>query len=379
MNLLHVVDVVLGPPGLWRVVRAVVLLFAASAVGRLIPLPGRSPGASRPGASRRRPAYAVWGAWALAAVLVVSGGIYGWRFMSGPRSPHAQSMNVTRSARLDASQPHVGVFEPGATASYAGVTEFAKATGAEPGIALYYSGWNDPFQTRFAAWAKARHTTPFVQMMPYGASLASIAAGHSDSYLRSFARSVRAFGAPVIIGFGPEMNGTWYGWGAGRSKPADFVAAWRHIVTLFRTAGAANVTWLWTVNSVNAANSPLKPWWPGASYVTWVGIDGYYYNPSDTFGSVFGVTITEIRAFTAKPVLISETAVGPSREQASQIARLFRGVQRDHLAGLVWFDQAQHDGHYHQDWRLEGDTAAMRAFRAGLNSLTRARPPSART
>jgi hypothetical protein len=82
---------------------------------------------------------------------------------------------------------------------------------------------------------------------------------------------------------------------------------------------------------------------------------------------------------TAKPVLISETAVGPSRKQASQITGLFRGVRQDHLAGLVWFDQAQHDGHYHQDWRLEGDTAAMRAFRAGLNALTPARSPSART
>ena len=29
---------------------------------------------------------------------------------------------------------------------------------------------------------------------------------------------------------------------------ATFVAAWRHIVTLFRAEGADNVTWLWTVN-----------------------------------------------------------------------------------------------------------------------------------
>ena len=30
-----------------------------------------------------------------------------------------------------------------------------------------------------------------------------------------------------------------------------FVAAWRHIVTVFRALGARNVTWLWTVNIIN--------------------------------------------------------------------------------------------------------------------------------
>jgi len=36
---------------------------------------------------------------------------------------------------------------------------------------------------------------------------------------------------------------------------------------------------------------------------------------------------------------------------------------------VVWFDQAQHDGHYHQDWRLEDSPAAVRAFRAALATL----------
>ena len=108
---------------------------------------------------------------------------------------------------LAAGRPLIGVFEPGATASYAGITEFSRVTGAVPGLALYYSGWNDPFQARFAASARARHTTPFVQMLPYGVSLSSIAAGRSDAYLRPYAASVRAFGSPVVIGFGPEMNG----------------------------------------------------------------------------------------------------------------------------------------------------------------------------
>ena len=42
--------------------------------------------------------------------------------------------------------------------------------------------------------------------------------------------------------------------------------------------------------------------------------------------------------------------------------------------GLVWFDIAQHDGLYHQDWRIENSPAAAAAFRRGASALTLARP-----
>ena len=58
------------------------------------------------------------------------------------------------------------------------------------------------------------------------------------------------------------------------------------------------------------------PGGPARSYVNWVGIDGYYYRPSDTFANVFGQTINQVRQFTNKPVLLSETAVGPDAGQA---------------------------------------------------------------
>jgi Glycosyl hydrolase family 26 len=141
-----------------------------------------------------------------------------------------------------------------------------------------------------------------------------------------------------------------------------WVAAWRRVVSTFRQAGASNVTWLWTVNSVNASAAPLSQWWPGGAYVDWVGIDGYYYTPADTFGSVFGTTISQVRAFTTAPILISETGAGAGPEQAAQIRALFAGVQAGRLAGLVWFDMAQHDGQYHQDWRLEDSPAGLAEF-----------------
>lgn len=266
------------------------------------------------------------------------------------------------------SAPLVGVYEQGVPMQYGPVTSFAAATGVRPGIALYYSGWHEKFWTSFADTAAAHGAVPFAEIEPKGISLAAIAAGHYDSYLTTYAGAVRSFGRPVILAFGHEMNGTWYSWGAGHVKPATFIAAWRHVVQVFRSAGASNVTWLWVVSSLNLAASPLRQWWPGAAWVDEVGIDGYYYRKSDTFASVFGTTLASVRSFTTKPVLISETGVGPAAGPG-KIAGLFAGVRADHLVGLVWFDKAQHDPPVHQDWRLENNPAMLAAFRAAaMNS-----------
>ena len=135
------------------------------------------------------------------------------------------------------ASPLVGVYEPGAPGSWSQIAEFTDATGVKPGIVVYYSPWNDPFSTSFAQAAWDHDAYVLVQLEPKGVTLASIAAGGSDAYLRSYADDVVAFGHPVILSFGHEMNGTWYSWGYGHTSPATFVAAWRHIVRLFRDAG----------------------------------------------------------------------------------------------------------------------------------------------
>ena len=269
---------------------------------------------------------------------------------------------------------YLGVYEPAAPPAYQPVANFAKAAGSHPNVVGYYSGWAQPFATSYAKQIRRHGVIPFVQIDPTFASVAGIAAGAYDEYLRSYADSVRDFGHAVIIGFGHEMNGPWYSWGYGRVPPATFVAAWQHIVTLFRGQGADNVTWLWTINSDLPNTGPIASWWPGASYVSWVGIDGYYFRPSDTFASVFGHTIEQVRAFTRKPVLLSETAVGPEAGQFVKIGDLFSGMRQHKMLGLVWFDKAQHEGIEHQDWRIEDNPAAEAAFRLGAAALTLARP-----
>jgi Glycosyl hydrolase family 26 len=265
---------------------------------------------------------------------------------------------------------YLGVYEQGPPYTYQPVADFARAAGRQPNLVGYYSGWPERFATKFAETVRSHDAVTILQMDPTYASVAAIAAGGYDPYLRSFADSVRDFGHSVVIGFGHEMNATWYSWGYGHVPPRVFVAAWRHIVTVFRGQGADNVTWLWTLQADEHGTGPVASWWPGGRYVTWVGIDGYYYRPSNTFASVFGKTIVQVRQFTGKPVLLSETAVGPQAGQSAKIPGLFAGVHEYRALGLVWFDIAQHDGLYHQDWRIEDNPAAEAAFRAGASTLT---------
>jgi hypothetical protein len=269
---------------------------------------------------------------------------------------------------------YLGVFESGPPDTYQPVADFTKIAGAQPNLVGYYSGWGEPFKTLFVETARSNGATTIVQWDPTLASVQKIALGGYDSYLRSFADSVRTFGRPVVIGFGHEMNAYWYSWGYGHLPATTFVAAWRHIVTLFRARHAVNVTWLWTLQADEQGTGPIASWWPGGKYVTWVGIDGYYYRPSETFFSIFGKTIADVRALTGLPVLLSEVAVGPEAGQARKIPDLFEGMRHYGTLGLVWFDIAQHSGLYHQDWHIEDNPSAETAFRRGASALTLAHP-----
>jgi hypothetical protein len=269
---------------------------------------------------------------------------------------------------------YLGAYAKGVPASYGPIQSFASATGVRPNIALYYSGWYEKFRSAFATQAKENGAVPFIQIEPRGVQFAAIADGVYNAYLRAFATEVADYGTKthqgIIIGFGHEMNGYWYPWGHGHVRPAVFVAAWRHIVNVFRQQGADNVTWLWTVNIIDPARgipSPA-PWWPGDSYVTWVGIDGYYLKPSWTFASLFGPTIKAVRALTLDPILISETGAGPASGQPAKISDLFTGTRSYGLLGFVWFDAKGT-----QDWRLSGP-AALAAFRQGAKTYRKLAP-----
>jgi len=271
-----------------------------------------------------------------------------------------------------ASASYLGVYTKGLPESYAPVTAFSSTTGAKPNIVMYYSGWYVPFPAGFASTVANHGAVPLVQMDPDNINVARIASGHYDGYLSAYAEAVRAYHHPVILSFGHEMNGNWSAWGYRHTSPAAFVAAWRHIVSVFRALGARNATWLWTVNIINDSRSGkvdgnLRHWWPGSSYVTWVAIDGYYLQPNWQFAPLFGPTIAAVRALTSDPILIGETGAVPAAGQPTKINDLFAGVRAYGLLGFVWFNSTNTIG---QTFGISGP-AAIAAFRKGASTYHR--------
>jgi mannan endo-1,4-beta-mannosidase len=254
--------------------------------------------------------------------------------------------------------------ELGLVAPVKSLPGYLASTGVTPNIAEFYASFGSPFWAGAFNAAESIGAVPLMQWNPEGIGIASIADGSTDGYLRAFASAIRDYRCPVILSFGHEMNGNWFRWGYEHTSPTVFVAAWRRIVDIFASEQASNVTWLWTVNAQPRGDpvvSPLAPWWPGAAYVTWVGVDGYYRTAGETFESLFGSTLPQIRQLAPDtPVLIAETAVNVgARDALAQLTDLFSGVSSQRLRGLIWFDiKAQ------EDWALEDNPAVLAAFRA---------------
>jgi hypothetical protein len=271
-----------------------------------------------------------------------------------------------------AAAPVIGVTAPDIPQSWAPAAAFSQAIGRPVSLVMYYSGWGESFRSAFAETAREHGAMTLVNIDP-GADLAAITAGRSDGYLRRLGAQLRAFGHPVAVSFGHEMNGAWFAYGYRHDSPARFVAAWRHVHDVITAAGAKNVTWVWTVNApVTGQTLPPADYWPGAAYVNWTGIDAYDWSGKQDFAQEFGPVIAAVRRLSTAPVLIAETSVIPGPHAAAQVTGLLDGIRADRLAGLLWFDTDKAgyrntaDRH---DWRLQDDPAALAAFRAGATGF----------
>jgi hypothetical protein len=168
-------------------------------------------------------------------------------------------------------------------------------------------------------------------------TLKNIAAGTEDTYIRTVANECKAFGYPIYMRFGGEMNinqgmpgeGTW------ASNPADFVAAWKHIVDIFRAQGVTNVIWVWNPNYDESGPHHFTEYYPGDDYVDWIGIDMYQFSDSVDPDAEMAVIYNVYG--NRKPVSICEWGVNaqpwppytvtPDAVQASYMEKFFKAVE----------------------------------------------------
>lgn len=120
----------------------------------------------------------------------------------------------------------------------------------------YFQGWDTDFRPARvdAAWSQGQLPMLTWESRPLSGadddtddySLASIAAGGHDDYLKRYAAAIKVNGLPLAIRFDHEMNGPWYRWAevnpdAGNAK-GSYIAAWRHVHDVFQETGANDLS-----------------------------------------------------------------------------------------------------------------------------------------
>lgn len=257
--------------------------------------------------------------------------------------------------------------------------------------------------------------------------------GGLDSYtlaeVTAFADLLRGFNISLFLRWNHEMNGSWYAWG---QQPAHYIVKYREFADVVH-ARAANVAMLWTPNQgwgypwaggaystspaapdyalldtngdglLSEADDPYGPYYPGDSYVDWVGHSFYHWTsdavrgrnmiPYDSkWGQANGIgnVVLNFHDIFAvghnKPMIVAETAAlyDPSDSKgggASEldikkmwIRQIYNLVDAynptiaavfPRLRAIVWFNQLKYEAEVNNnvDWRLNANPGVVDYYR----------------
>ncbi len=272
------------------------------------------------------------------------------------------------------------------------LVQLQRAIGRDPEIVMWYQGWGangdgKNLDLSMLDRVSVRGAIPMITWEPWVPNgrvdqpqykLSVIAGSTYDTYVRSWASQLAAWGKPVLLRFAHEMNGTWYPWAAGKNgnSAADYVEAWQHLRSVFDEENANNVGWVWSPNVHVDGFTDMADLYPGDEYVDWIGLDGYNWGNWNghrwqSFSGVFGPSIAKVRSFAAgKPLMIAETASGSDGgDKAAWIRSAFFSeipIDFPEIRAVVWFDENK-EKVGERPWRYDTDTGSAKAFRAAAN------------
>ena len=288
------------------------------------------------------------------------------------------------------SPPFWGVALDGYPLTEERLMDIEKEMGVTPHIVVFFLQWpapidmssaNFPAETLEAIWNKGAIPCLTWEPMSYVngqenmVSYEAIITGRYDSYIMEFAGRARLWEKPFMIRFAHEMNIERYHWGTekalyGPESPEIYRRLFRHVVNLFRKAGAKNVLWVFCPNAESVPDVSYDPkaswnrvenYYPGDEYVDILGIDGYNWGTSQTkgkngwnshwqsFEGIFKSVYIELHTLAPhKPIIIFETAsVSQGGNKTLWIRETFETMKKWQICGIVWF-QVMKD----VDWRI---------------------------
>jgi beta-mannanase len=276
------------------------------------------------------------------------------------------------------ARPRFGV---ATSADTAALDSLARRLGESPSIVMWYDDFEQPPPLDRLRAASGRGALPLITWEPWtwGHGVdqpeyrtARIAAGDEDIRITQWAEAIAAWGGPVMLRFGHEMNTTTYPWSdlVNGNVEGDFVRAWRHVHDVFVQHGATNVRWVWSPNAPYAGTEALYKVFPGSYYVDDVALDGYNWGTTQSWSrwmtpcEIFSTGLSELHLLAPHlPVIIAETGcTEEGGDKALWVRQLWELAHSDDsIAAVVIFDQDKET-----DWRISSSDSALEAFAGAL-------------
>jgi hypothetical protein len=299
--------------------------------------------------------------------------------------------NVDRLRRPDQLLP--GAYDASMPASLEGAIALERTLGVHFALLHFYAAWGDKPEQQFplrtvqaitelgsipvVTWepwlvdfdSRLRPHLPLRNARDRG-GLAAVAAGEYDFYIDRWAQDAARFGKPIMLRFAHEMNDPYrYPWGPQNNAPADFIAAWRHVVERFRKAQARNVLFIWAPHVAYAGYDDL---YPGSDWVDWVGTGALNFGSVArwsqwwSFHEIFGQKYATL-AKHGKPVMVAEFgSLEVGGDRAAWFGRALSDLPKRYPAvkALMFFNVPADLTVTYQalDWTFTRDSAVVAAI-----------------
>ncbi|HEX7796361.1 MAG TPA: hypothetical protein VF456_18495 [Vicinamibacterales bacterium] len=310
-------------------------------------------------------------------------------------NPYRQ--NADRLRRPD--RVLVGAYDSALPNALDGVVELERALTTTFPLIQFYSAWGDkadeqfPLRLATAVWDMG--SLPMITWEPWLTDfenaqhphlplrdardrhgLTAVAKGDYDFYVDAWASAAAAFGKPLFLRFGHEMNDPYrYPWGPQNNNKEEYIWAWQHLRSRFERAGARNVIWVW---SPHVGYPYWDTYYPGDDAVDWVatgalnfGAVGQQWSQWWSFREIFGSKYPRLASF-GKPVMVAEfgsLAVGGDRSAWYRDALTNLPSEYPAVKALFFFHAKNDQTVTYQklDWSLASDPDLAHTISAAMS------------
>jgi hypothetical protein len=254
--------------------------------------------------------------------------------------------------------------------------------GRTTGIDRSYAYWDDALPSGTVTQDLATGRVPLLSIQPRTRAgtivpWANIASGAVDADIRRQAAALAALPGGVILAMHHEPDIA-----IGYGTSADYIAAFRHYVGVFRSVGASNVAFAWILTPYTF-KATADAWYPGDDVVDWIGADAYNFGGCKAGATGWTSMQTTAGAFYqwgsahGKPLVLPEYGSAADPNDPGRRAQWLRDTDATfrswpNLRAVSYFDSVGTC-----DWRLGADDAASTAFRDLARSAYANGAPSA--